>query len=95
MKILLEENQVQKIDSKKLYRMILSLFDEYYVHMLAIEDIATSKAFNHNNDVREESFQKGISNPTFSAMINAEKDFEYVRAFEERLDFIKQQFTPY
>lgn len=94
MKILLEESQVQKIDSKKLYRKILDLFDEYYVHMIALEDIATSKAFNYSTEVREECFQKGISNPTYSAMVSAERDLEYVRKFEERLEFIKQQFTP-
>lgn len=93
MKILLEVNQFQKIDSKSLYREVLKLFDEYYAHLIAVEDISISKAFNVSTEIREECFQKGISNPTYKAVIEAERDLEYVRRFEEQITFIKNRLT--
>lgn len=92
MRALLNEKSVQKFNAKKLYKEIINLFDEYNINKLTIQNIA-QESLTRNQQLREECFQHGKSDPTLKAAIKSDKYVAYVIAFENKIEFLKTQFT--
>lgn len=92
MRALLNENSVEKFNAKILYKEIIDLFDEYNINKLTIQNIA-QESLTRNQERREESFQRGKSDPTWKATVKSDKYVDYVIDFEKKLDFLKTQFT--
>ena len=92
MKALLNEDSVEKFDTKQLYKKIVALFDEYNINKLTIQNIA-QKSLSRNQNKGEECFKKGKSDPTWKATLESEKYVDYVIDFENKIEFLKTQFT--
>lgn len=88
MKTKLDMSLIEKFNVKELYKKVLNLFDEYNTNKLA----SICGTYPQNN--YEEKVQKStISNPTYTAIANKDKYIKLVERFEEKLNFIKEQFT--
>lgn len=92
MRALLNENSVEKFNAKKLYKKIIDLFDEYNINQLTIQQIA-EESLVRNQVVREEHFQQTKSDSTWKAVVKGDKNFDYVFNFENKIKYLKTQFT--
>lgn len=92
MRALLNENSVERFDAKQLYKKIIDLFDEYNINQLTIQQIA-EESLVRNSEFREECFQKTKSDSTWKAVVKSDKNFDYVFNFENKVKYLKTQFT--
>lgn len=92
MRALLNENSVEKFNAKVLYSKVIDLFDEYNINQLTIQRVA-EESLVRNQELREECFQQRKSDPTWKATAKSEKNFDYVFNFENKIKYLKTQFT--
>lgn len=92
MKALLNDNSVEKFKARELFNQVLNLFDEYNINQLTVQHIA-EESLVRNQEVREECFQSGKSDPTWKATLKSDKYVDYVLNFERKIQFLKTQFT--
>lgn len=92
MRALLNENSVEKFNAKVLYSKVIDLFDEYNINQLTIQRVA-EESLVRNQELREECFQQTKSDPTWKATVKSEKNFDYVFNFENKIKYLKTQFT--
>ena len=92
MRVLLDPTSVERFNSKKLYDEVEARFKEYSINKLAIQNIA-EKSLTKKQTIREEKFTRHKSDPTWKATIESEKIVDSVFDFEDKINYLKTQFT--
>lgn len=91
MKALLNEKFVEEFHTKTLYSEVLSLFDQYNAYQVAVKHLPVYPS--SSSHLHEGFFQKNKGDPTFFASVKLEACLHYVYDFEEKIDYLKTQFT--
>ncbi len=91
MKMLIDENLVCPFCARELYKKVLNLFDDYYIHKLTADHPLMQKAYLQKS--QEEFHQKKNFDSTFYSVLQHEKALNYIEKFEKQIEYIKEHFT--